>query len=77
MARPEYSKCLCFCAFQHNPFQRGAEGGEDGSQILKQLIYSFPHGQPDRSMEHLLGVIISFYTFTTLSLSGKKLDFLC
>jgi hypothetical protein len=77
MAQPEYSKYLCFCAFEHNPFQRGGEGGEDGGQLLQQLIYSFPHGQSDRSVEHLLSMIISFYTFTTLSLSGKKLDFLC
>jgi hypothetical protein len=76
MTQSDPSRCLCFCAFEHNPFRRGAEGGEDGSQILKQLIYSFPEGQTDRAMEHLLSVIISFYTFTTLSLSGKKLDFL-
>jgi hypothetical protein len=76
MAQDPSARILSFCAFEHNPFQRGAEGGEDGSQILKQLVYVYPDGQTDRAMEHLLSVIISFYTFTTLSLSGKKLDFL-
>ncbi|OHT16563.1 hypothetical protein TRFO_13161 [Tritrichomonas foetus] len=70
------SKYTCFCVFHHNPFQRGNEGGEDGSLILQQLLYKYPSNIPDRSMEHLLSVLISLYTFTSLSLEGKKLDFL-
>jgi hypothetical protein len=45
--------------------------------MLQQVVYSFPENLNERSLEPLLGVIISLYTFTTLSLSDKKLDFMC
>jgi len=66
----------CFCVFAHNPFRRGSEGSEDGSKILDHLLYCYPSNIPDRQMEHLLGVLISLYTFTSLSLEGKSLDFI-
>ena len=61
--------------FHHNPFQRGSEGEEDANLILRQLIYHYPSNTDDRSIEHLLGVVISLYTFTSLSLEGRKLEF--
>ena len=65
-----------FYVFIHNPYKRGGEGNEDGSKILDHLLYFYPSTIPDRQLEHLLGVLISLYTFTSLSLEGKSLDFI-
>ena len=72
----EENQYTSFCVFEHNPFKRGSEGGEDGSQILKQLVYKFPPKLNDRSMENFLSVMISLYTFTSLSLEENSLDFI-
>ncbi|OHS95188.1 hypothetical protein TRFO_02117 [Tritrichomonas foetus] len=73
MQNPE--SVTCFCVFYHNPFKRGNEGAEEG-HILEQLIYKYPPTLSDRMMEHILGIMISLYTFTTLSMKKKELDFM-
>ena len=65
----------CFCVFYHVPFVQGTEGDEDGGHIYEQLLYQYPDSYPKQIMEHFLGVLISLYTFTSLS-HKKKLDFL-
>lgn len=69
-------KYTCFCVFRHDPFEKGKQGGEDGSRILEKLVYKYPDTVTDRQTENLLSVIISLYTFSTLSLNNKKLDFM-
>ena len=69
-------KRTCFCVFSHRPPHRGDEGSEDPGNILENLIYKYPSTIPDRQMEHLLGVLVALYTFSSLSLNGKSLDFI-
>lgn len=75
MSRTDSKEISCFCVFHHVPFERGKEGDEDGGHILEQLLYKYPDSYPPRAMEHLLSVLISLYTFTSLS-NNKNLDFL-
>lgn len=76
MINAETKQNSCFCVFHHMPFARGKEGDDDGGHILEKLIYKYPETISDRAMENFLSVIISFYTFTTLSLNNKQIDFL-
>lgn len=69
-------KRTCFCVFRHRPPRRGDEGNDDPGNILENLIYKYPSTVPDRQMEHLLGVLVALYTFSSLSLNGKSLDFI-
>ena len=64
-----------FFVFHHNPFKQGNEGTED-TKIFDQLIYKYPESVTDRMIEHLLGIIISIYSFATLSLKRSKVDFM-
>ena len=66
---------FCFCIFHHKPFQKGIEGEEEAS-ILNQLIFKHPADLADRSIEDFISTIISLYTFTTMSLQKKDLNFL-
>lgn len=75
MSSSDLKNAPCFCVFYHVPFIRGSEGDEDGGHIYEQLLYQYPDSYPKPIMEHLLGVLISLYTFTSLS-HNKKLDFL-
>lgn len=75
MSRADSKEISCFCVFHHVPFERGKEGDEDGGHIIEQLLYKYPESYPQRTMEHLLSVLISLYTFTSLS-NNKNLEFL-
>lgn len=66
---------FCFCIFHHKPFQKGIEGAEEAS-ILDQLIFKYPDFLTDRSVEDFISAIISLYTYTTMSLKQKNLNFL-
>ncbi|KAK8891547.1 hypothetical protein M9Y10_028760 [Tritrichomonas musculus] len=75
MESKEDSSLFCFCVFHHQPFQRGIEGVEEAS-IIDQLIYKYPSSLSDRSVEDFISAIISLYTYTTLTLQERNLDFL-
>ena len=66
---------FCFCIFHHKPFQKGIEGAEEAS-ILDQLIFKYPDFLANRSVEDFISAIISLYTYTTMSLKQKNLNFL-
>lgn len=70
------AKLTCFCVFKHVLVKSGDKGGEDGGKILENLVYSFPQTVTAKETEDLLRVIISLYTFTTISLNDRKLDFM-
>ena len=69
------AKQACFCVFKHVLVKSGDKGGEDGSKILENLVYSYPKSITPGETEDLLRVIISLYTFSTISL-GRQLDFM-
>lgn len=66
---------FCFCIFHHKPFQKGVEGAEEAS-LLDQLIFKYPDILADRSVEDFISAIISLYTYITMAMKGKNLNFL-
>lgn len=65
-----------FIVFIHRPFEEGEHGEENSQKIIDNLLYYYPKLENQQPIEHLMSIIISLYTYATLSLDDTGLDFI-
>ena len=63
----------CFMSLLYTTVNKGQKGEEDGSLILENVIYLHPNNIPISLQQALVGILISFTTFSRLNFDGSLL----
>lgn len=65
----------CFCCLLFKSVSKGEEGEEDGSEILKNVVYMYPQNIHDDIKTSFVKVLFSFTTYSIINLNNIPSSF--